>query len=147
MRPRFTGNAVRWILLVAALEVAATGVVLILSPSLFGRLIFDAELSEPGQALGRLTGLALLAFALASWPAPAAASNTASAIRALLVYNLLAVIYLLYLGVGGKLAGILLWPVVALHAILTILVIGAWHAAAGNERRVAQPGEPRPTDR
>jgi hypothetical protein len=47
---------VRWIVVVAAVEPAAVGLVLILSPSLFGWLILGAELSEAGQALGRLTG-------------------------------------------------------------------------------------------
>jgi hypothetical protein len=52
-------SAVKWVLLIAAVEAAATGLVLIVSPPLFGRLIFGAELSEAGQALGRLTGIAL----------------------------------------------------------------------------------------
>jgi len=122
---------VRWIVVVAAVEAAATSLVLILSPSLFGWLILGAELSEAGQALGRLTGIALLAFGLACWPAPATANQATSAVRALLIYNLLATIYLLYLGVGGKLVGTLLWPAVGLHAILTILVTRVWRLVGG----------------
>jgi hypothetical protein len=124
-------NAVRWIVVGAAVEAAATSLVLILSPSLFGWLILGAELSEAGQALGRLTGIVLLALGLACWPAPPAAIQSTSAVRALLIYNLLATIYLLYLGVGGKLVGMLLWPAVALHAILTILVTRVWRLAGG----------------
>jgi hypothetical protein len=122
---------VRWIIVVAALEAAATGLVLIIIPSLFGWLILSAELSEAGQALGRLAGIVLLAFGLACWPPPAAANQAASAVRALLIYNLLATIYLLYLGIGGKLVGMLLWPAVALHAILTILVARVWRLVGG----------------
>ena len=48
-----------------------------------------------------------------------------------LIYNLLATIYLLYLGVGGKLVGTLLWPAVALHAILTILLTRVWRLVGG----------------
>ena len=48
----------RWAATAAAVEAAATGLILLLAPVLFGRLIFGAELSEPGQALGRLTGIA-----------------------------------------------------------------------------------------
>ena len=123
----------RWIVVVAAVEAAATSLILILSPSLFGWLILGAQLSEAGQALGRLTGIVLLAFGLACLPAPApaAAIQSTSAVRALLIYNLLATIYLLYLGVGGKLVGMLLWPAVALHAILTILVTRVWRFAGG----------------
>ena len=118
----------KWTVLAAAVEAAATGLLLIISPSLFGWLIFGAELSAAGQALGRLAGIALLGFTLASWPAAAAASHSASAVRALLIYNLLATIYLGYLGLAGQLVGILLWPAVALHVVLSILLGRAWLA-------------------
>lgn len=104
---------------------AATGLILLLSLVLFGRLILETELFEPGQALGRLTGIALLGFASASWPTPSAQSVT----RAILIYNLLATIYLSYLGVAGQSAGILLWPAVAPHLVLTALHVGERLAA------------------
>jgi hypothetical protein len=108
----------RWVTTAAAVEVAATGLILLLTPVLFGRLILAGELSEPGQALGRLTGIALLGFALTSWPDPSARSVT----RAMLTYNLLATIYLFYLGIVGKSVGVLLWPGVALHLLFTVLL-------------------------
>jgi hypothetical protein len=112
-------NAVRWVTTAAAIEAAVTGLILLVSPLLFGWLILGAELSEPGQALGRLSGIALLGFALTSWPGgPAAYSVT----RAMLVYNLLATIYLCNLGIAGKTVGILLWPAVLLHLLLMILL-------------------------
>jgi hypothetical protein len=101
-----------------AIEAGATGLLLLLSPVLFGRLILADELSEPGQALGRLAGIALLGFALTSWPDPSAPSVT----RAMLTYNVLATIYLFYLGIVGKSVGVLLWPAVALHLLLTVLL-------------------------
>src|SRR6187200_2899452 len=101
----------RWITTAAAVEAAATGLILLLSPVLFGRLILGDVLSDPGQALGRLTGIALLSFALTSWPPPSARSVT----QAMFTYNLLATIYLCYLGIEGKSVGVLLWPAVALH--------------------------------
>jgi hypothetical protein len=113
-------STVKWPVLIAAVEAGATGLVLMISPALFGRLIFGAELSEAGQALGRLAGIALVGFALASWSVPAAASQSAE--RALLIYNLLATLYLGYLGLAGQLVGMLLWPAVALHAVLLILL-------------------------
>jgi hypothetical protein len=109
---------VRWVTPAAAIEAAATSLILLASPSLFGWLILGAELSGPGQALGRLTGIALLAFALTSWPGPAASSVT----WAMLAYNLLATIYLSYLGIAGKSEGVLLWPAVALHLLFTALL-------------------------
>ena len=108
----------RWVTTAAAVETAATGLILLLSPVLFGRLILGDELPEPGQALGRLTGIALLGFALTSWPDP----STRSVTRAMLACNLLATIYLCYLGIAGKSVGVLLWLAVALHLLLTVLL-------------------------
>ena len=81
-------------------------------------------MSEPGQALGRLTGIALLGFALTSWPDPPRGPVT----RAMLTYNLLATIYLGYLGIAGTSVGVLLWPAVALHVVLFALLGRAWRA-------------------
>jgi hypothetical protein len=106
----------KWITTAAAVEAAATGLILFLGPELFGRLILGGELSEPGEALGRLAGIALVGFALTSWPDPSAWSVT----RAMLTYNLLATVYLGYLGIMGKTVGMLLWPAVALHVLLTV---------------------------
>ncbi|TCA29179.1 hypothetical protein E0H70_18870 [Rhizobium leguminosarum bv. viciae] len=44
----------RWATTAAAVELAATGLIVLVSPVLFGRLVLEGELSEPGQALGRL---------------------------------------------------------------------------------------------
>lgn len=108
----------RWATTAVAVEIAATGLILLIGPGLFGRLIFGAELSGLDQALGRLAGIALLSFALTSWPWPSAQSVT----RAMLAYNLLATLYLGYLGVVGELVGVLLWPAVALHLLFTGLL-------------------------
>jgi hypothetical protein len=108
----------KWAPTAAAVEIAATGVILLLGPELFGRLILGGKLSEPGRALGRLTGIALLGFALTSWPAP----STPSVARAMFAYNLLATLYLGYLGIAGKSVGVLLWPAVALHLLFTALL-------------------------
>jgi hypothetical protein len=83
-------------------------------------------MSEAGQALGRLAGIALLSFASTSWPDPSARSVA----RAMLAYNLLATIYLLCLGIVGKPAGMLLWPAVALHLLLTLLLAAERVAAS-----------------
>lgn len=120
----------RWVTTAAAVETAATGLILLLSPVLFGRLILGDELSEPGQALGRLTGIALLGFALTSWPD----SSVRSVARAMLIYNLLASIYLCYLGVVEKSVGVLLWPAVALHLLLTVL-LAAERVGGANTKR------------
>jgi hypothetical protein len=52
--------------------------------------------------------------------------HLASSVRALLIYNVRAAIYLIYLGIGAQLTGILLWPAAALHAIFSIFLGRAW---------------------
>ena len=56
-----------WVAAAAAIE-AVTGLVLIVRPSLPARLLFGAELSDAGQALGRFIGIALISFAFACMP-------------------------------------------------------------------------------
>lgn len=107
---------------VAAGVEVVTGLVLIIRPTLFVRLLFGAELSAAGQALGRLAGFALLALAFACWPGRGATTGSVPALRALLVFSLLTTIYLVYLGSSGQLAGPLLWPAAVLHAALTIIL-------------------------
>jgi hypothetical protein len=109
--------------LAASVEVV-TGLVLIVRPSLFGWLLFGAEFSPPGQALGRLTGFTLLSLALACWPGLGREGRPA--VPALLTFSLLSAIYLVYLGVGSGLVGPLLWPAVALHAALAMLLAFSW---------------------
>jgi len=115
-----------WIVSAAAAEPAAAGLFLMLAPSRLGWLILGAELFEPGQAVGRLAGIGLLAFALACLPASGAATPLTSATRALSIYHLLEMAFLGYLGVAGKLVGVLLWPAVVLHGLLFTLLAGVW---------------------
>jgi hypothetical protein len=122
-------RVLKWAGPAAAIEAAATGLVLIITPLLFARLIFGATFSPAGQALGRLTGIALIGFALATWPAPMPANQPTSALRALLVYNLLATIYLGYLGLASSLTEIMFWPAVAMRAAFTVLLGHAWLAS------------------
>jgi len=76
-------NALKWAGLAAAVEAVATGVVLIITPQLFARLVFAAAFSSAGQALGRLAGIALIGLAIATWPSPMPANQPAAPVRAL----------------------------------------------------------------
>jgi hypothetical protein len=99
---------------------AVTGLVLIIDPSMVAWLLLGAELSDSGQAVGRVAGFALLALAMACWPERERTSRAAT--RALLTYNLLAAIFFLYLGFRHEFMGLLLWPAAGLHAALAILL-------------------------
>jgi hypothetical protein len=110
----------------AAVSEAGTGVALVILPSLVGWLLLGAELTGVSVPVARVAGIALIALGLACWPGSDAASSLSRALRAMLCYSLLATLYLAYLGIRGEWVGLLLWPAVAVHAMLTILLVRAW---------------------
>jgi len=110
--------------LAVALEVGS-GLILIAAPSTFARLIFGSELPSPGPGVGRLAGFALLALCAACWPARES-SSLDSAARGMLLFNVLAVVYLVYRGIRGGATGPLLWPAAVLPAAFTLAIARAW---------------------
>jgi hypothetical protein len=110
----------------AAVAEAATGLALVIVPSLVGWLLLGNELSGVSIPVARVAGIALIALGLACWPGSDAESSPSRPFRAMLFYSLLATLYLAYLGIGGEWVGLLLWPAVVVHAILTILLVRAW---------------------
>ena len=99
------------VLLFAAVAEAATGVALLIVPSLVGQLLFGAELNSIAMTVARVTGIALIALGIACWPG--------ASLAGMLTYSAAVTLYLAYVGFEGSLTGILLWPAVVLHAILT----------------------------
>jgi hypothetical protein len=117
---------------------AATGLALMAVPSVVVRLLLGGEISGAGVPLGRVGGFALLSLGMACWPGRDPTGNTASALRAMLTYNSLAALYLLCLGIGGEWVGPLLWPAVALHGILSLLLARQWRLGnTGQQGRAA----------
>jgi hypothetical protein len=106
------------VLTVAAVLEVATGVALLIVPSLVGRLLFGAEFTGVANPAARVTGIALLALGVGCWPG-------STALCGMLTYGALATLYLAYLGVIGEWVGPLLWPAVVLHGILTVLLARA----------------------
>ena len=102
------------VLVLAAVSEAATGVALLIVPSLVGQLLLGAELTGVAIPVARVTGIALIALGVACWPGPPRAG--------MLTYSAAVTLYLAYLGFAGGLSGILLWPAVVLHVILTGLL-------------------------
>jgi len=114
-----------WLLSAAAAIEAALGLALIIYPQAVASLLLGAVLAGAGIAVGRVAGIALLSLGLACWMRRKDANKTA-ALVAMLTYNLLVAAYLMYLGFGGELVGILLWPAIAIHAVLTLLLAYVW---------------------
>ena len=57
-------------LIIASVSEAATGLALLVVPSLVGRLLLGEELTGVAIPVVRVTGIALIALGIASWPGP-----------------------------------------------------------------------------
>jgi hypothetical protein len=101
-------------LILAAIAEAATGLGLLIVPSLVGQLLLGEALAGVAIPVARVTGIALIALGIACWPGPPRVG--------MLIYSGLVTLYLAYVGFAGGLTGVLLWPVVVLHLILTALL-------------------------
>lgn len=111
------------LLVYAAIFEAVAGFSLILVPVLFVQLLLGGSLSAAGIGAARVGGFGLLSLAVACWPT---VESRLVQLRAMLIYNLLAAVYLAYLlwkyGTTGK----LLLPAFLLHAFMTLLLLRAW---------------------
>ena len=105
------------VLIFAAVGEAGTGLALLIVPSLVGRLLLGEELTGIAIPVARVAGIALIALGVACWPGPPRLG--------MLTYSAAVTLYLAYVGFAGGLRGILLWPAVVLHVILTGLLIRA----------------------
>ncbi len=119
------------LLALAAVSEGSTGLILLVYPSIVIRLLFGSEIAGPGIWASRFAGVALIGLGVACWPD----SNPIRAFFAMSIYSSLATLYLAYVGVNGGM-GILLWPAVAVHAVLSVFLVLAWW----RERGVAAHG-------
>jgi hypothetical protein len=106
----------------AALGEAATGLALLIIPSLVCWLLLGTELTGVSIPIARVTGIALVGLGVACWP-------NWTALCGMLTYSALITVYLTYLGIRGEWVGFLLWPAVVLHGVLTLLLARAWRKA------------------
>jgi hypothetical protein len=108
----------KWVLVLAAFSEAATGVALLLMPSLVGQLLLGAELTGVAVTVARVAGIALIALSVACWPG--------TPLLGMSIYSAALTLYLGYLGMSGASNGMLLWPAVVLHVVLTTLLVRAF---------------------
>ena len=99
----------------AAVGEAATGLALVLFPSVVGRLLLGEDLTGVAVPVARVAGIALIGLGIACWPGPP--------LIGMLTYSALVTLYLAYLGFVEGMTGDLLWPAVILHLILTALLM------------------------
>ena len=105
------------VLALAAAAEAGLGLVLLVYPPIVVRLLLGADIAGAGIVVSRVAGIALIALGVACWPGPPRVG--------MLIYSAAVTLYLAYVGFVGGLSGILLWPAVALHVILTALLARA----------------------
>ncbi len=103
----------RRVLVLAAVAEAATGLALLIVPSLVGRLLLGEELTGVAIPVARVAGIGLIGLGIACWPSRDTTGSAAWALCGMLTYSSLATLYLAYLGIGGEWVGRLLWPAVA----------------------------------
>ena len=104
----------RIVLAFAAVSEIATGVALLLAPSLVGQWLFGVALAGIAMTMARLAGIALIGLGVACWPG--------RALLGMLTYSVAAALYLAYLGFSGGPSGMLLWPAVGAHVVLAALL-------------------------
>jgi hypothetical protein len=113
----------------AAIGEAVTGLALLIVPSLVGQLLLGEQLAGVAIPVARVGGIAVIALAIACWPGPP--------LIGMLIYSASITLYFTYLGFAGGLAGVLLWPAVFLHVVLTVLLGRAWLAPAASTQRTS----------
>ena len=104
------------VLRVAAILEFATGLALIFVPTLVGQLLLGQEVTGVAVMVARVTGIALVGLAAACWPGPP--------LLGMLIYGTAVAIYLAIIGLSGF-GGLLLWPAVAAHLVLSIALARA----------------------
>ena len=102
----------------AAICEVATGLALLVVPSLVGQFLLGEQLAGVAIPVARVAGIALIALGVACWPGPP--------LVGMLIYSAGVALYLAYLGLAGGGTGALLWPAVALHMILTAFLARAF---------------------
>ena len=100
-------------LMFAAIGEVATGVALLIVPSLVVHLLLGQDLAGFAVPVARVAGIALVGLGISLWPGPP--------LLGMLIYGSAVTLYLAYLGFNG-LSGLLLWPAVVLHALLSIIL-------------------------
>jgi hypothetical protein len=123
----------RTLLIATALVETPIGVMLLVSPALVVAILLGVSLDAPAALIvGRIAGAALLSLGGACWLARDDGPSRAGRglVAAMLLYNCTTAAVLAHAAAGVRLVGVLIWPAVALHAVLAV-----WCVASLRSRR------------
>jgi hypothetical protein len=122
------------LLTLVAIAEGATGVALMIVPSLVGRLLLGAEFSGVAALVGRVAGIALFALGIACWLARTDTPSRAARglVAAMLFYNVVVAALLAFAGLGSGLRGPMLWPAVTLHAVMAVWCVACLRRSPQN---------------
>jgi hypothetical protein len=112
----------------------ATGLAMLVAPGVVAKLLLGSEITGVSIIVANVAGIALISLAIACWPRGEA--TEVRSYRAMLVYNLLIALLLAETGISAVVVGMLLWPAVALHMALTVLIA---LASIGSRWKAAHP--------
>jgi hypothetical protein len=119
------------VLMLCAASEALTGVIILVDPSFAVRLLFGSEINGAGAIVGRFAGVSLIGLGVACWPG----RDTFRAFLGMLTYSTLVALLLAYAGVSGM-AGVLLWPAVAVHVGMSVLLASVRRLSIRNSAAV-----------
>jgi hypothetical protein len=125
----------RRLLVVTALAETGAGLALLWSPPLVAGLLLGVSLDAPAAVIvARIAGAGLLSLGIACWLArdDGPSRGVRGLVVAMLLYNSAAGAVLAHAAVGVRLVGVLMWPAVALHAILALWCIACLRRESAN---------------
>jgi len=120
------------LLLVTAVLEAATGLTLLVLPSLLLKLLLGVDQAAPEALfIARVAGAALLAIGVICYQTRNDKHSPAQTgvVTGALVYNVAIAALLVYSGTVLAMAGIALWPVVVLHTALALWCLSCLRGA------------------
>src|SRR5262245_21296343 len=119
------------ILSIAAIFEIGTAALALAVPAVLARLLLGAEPSAAGTVAMRCFGVAILGLGVSCWRSSPGSDVGRAPWRGMLAYNALIAILLAIAGGTGEARGVLLWPVVVLHAVIGLLLVGTGRRTAG----------------
>jgi len=112
----------RYVVMAAAWLEIIVGATFLTVPDILSRLLFAATPDGVGLPLARFAGIALAALGIACHPAKATGSNRI-AVLGLFFFNVGATIFCGWMAIATSFRGLLLWPVVILHAVIATALL------------------------